>query len=618
VKDCFVGRGDELAQLVELFDEAEGGVARVVLVTGEPGIGKTRLIEELVRAIGARATVVWGRSWDEGHAPAYWPWTQILRAVSPPLLERLRAPAASGDADARFALFDAVAGGLREAAARHPHVIVLDDVHAADPSSLSLLLFVAREVRQARLLIIAAYREAEARATGERRDLLARIGREAPSIELPRLLDDDVRALLESAGIGLALDVVVKHLIATTEGVPLFVHEVVRAMATPAFLQASTAPMPEGVTGVIRNRLAGLAPAVREALERASVVGQTFTVGLVAAASDADVAAVHEAMEAAARAEVLRPIAPGRYAFAQAVVREVLYREIAGGERARLHGRIADALDKAAAAGELGQLAHHALRGAPAIGTARAVGIAITAARSAAALLAFEDASALLTRALAVLDLAPPDAELRARVTAALDEVRRRELREPEASVPSPPPTSPPSSAAALELVPSGEVWTLRLGASLVRLKDARGLPMLARLVARPGEDIHALDLSSETGQAVADGGDAGPVLDRAAVSTYRARLAELEDDAREAEAWNDLGRLERAHAEIDALQRELSRAVGLGGRERRAGALAERARVNVTRRLKDVIRRVAEQDRELGRHLHASVHTGTFCSYRP
>src|SRR5687767_1794707 len=101
VGDGFVGRGEELAQLIGFFEDTERGRGRVVLVTGEPGIGKTRLIEELANAIGDRGTVVWGRSWDEGVAPAYWPWSQILRTISPALLDRVRSPSATTDAEAR-------------------------------------------------------------------------------------------------------------------------------------------------------------------------------------------------------------------------------------------------------------------------------------------------------------------------------------------------------------------------------------------------------------------------------------------------------------------------------------------------------------------------------------
>jgi hypothetical protein len=154
------------------------------------------------------------------------------------------------------------------------------------------------------------------------------------------------------------------------------------------------------------------------------------------------------------------------------------------------------------------------------------------------------------------------------------------------------------------------------VGGTSLRLKDSRGLRYLARLVAEPGREIHALDLAGAAGES--DVGDAGEQLDAAATASYRRRLAELDEEAREAEAWNDGARGARVRSEIEFLSAELSRAVGLGGRNRRAGSAAERARVAVTRRIREVIRRVAEQSPDAGRHLEATLKTGTYCSYRP
>jgi hypothetical protein len=145
---------------------------------------------------------------------------------------------------------------------------------------------------------------------------------------------------------------------------------------------------------------------------------------------------------------------------------------------------------------------------------------------------------------------------------------------------------------------------------------------MLARLVAEPGRELHVLDLGGGGGAGAGgpgiDTGDAGPVLDAEARTAYRDRYEDLEQEIAEAEADNDPARAEKARAEREALAEELARGVGLGGRERRAGAAAERARVNVQRRLKDALDRIAAADPELGRHLARSVRTGTFCCYEP
>jgi hypothetical protein len=158
-----------------------------------------------------------------------------------------------------------------------------------------------------------------------------------------------------------------------------------------------------------------------------------------------------------------------------------------------------------------------------------------------------------------------------------------------------------------------GELWSLRAGGRRILLGDAKGLGYLEALVQEPHRAMHVLELAG-----IDVAGDAGPVLDQKAKEAYRARAEDLRAELEEATANGDLGRIERARRELDLLGGELARAFGLGGRDRRAASAAERARINVQRRLKDVIRRVAEQDAALGRHLDFSVKTGLFCVYAP
>jgi hypothetical protein len=142
---------------------------------------------------------------------------------------------------------------------------------------------------------------------------------------------------------------------------------------------------------------------------------------------------------------------------------------------------------------------------------------------------------------------------------------------------------------------------------------------MLASLVAAPGREMHALDLSAMgEPDALVDLGDAGEALDQRARDVYRARLAELMRERDEAEVHHDTGRLERLRHELDALGAELARGQGLGGRARRVGQAAERARVNVQRRLMEAVRRIEQAHGALGQHLRQSLRTGIFCSYAP
>lgn len=174
-----------------------------------------------------------------------------------------------------------------------------------------------------------------------------------------------------------------------------------------------------------------------------------------------------------------------------------------------------------------------------------------------------------------------------------------------------------------------GEYWSVEFQGRTVRLRDSRGLQYLAHLLAEPGREIHVLDLAgadaaepdapdAAASRAVTDAGDAGELLDRRAKEAYRRRLAEIEDDLEEAQAAGDVDRAAQADAERACLIRELSRAVGLGGRDRRAGAASERARSAVTRAVRQALTRVRACDAALAAHLDRAIRTGTYCAYLP
>jgi tetratricopeptide (TPR) repeat protein len=176
---------------------------------------------------------------------------------------------------------------------------------------------------------------------------------------------------------------------------------------------------------------------------------------------------------------------------------------------------------------------------------------------------------------------------------------------------------APAVSSADFSLEPEGDIWTVRFRGQSALVRDSRGLRMLARLILQPDQDIHVLDLSG-VGDAVTDSGGAGPALDLKARQEYRRRIRELEEELAEATELADLGRSDALHEEMDFITRELSRAFGLGGRERRGGSAAERARVNVRRRIKDAIERIREPLPEAGRHLDNTIKTGSYCRYAP
>ena len=177
-----------------------------------------------------------------------------------------------------------------------------------------------------------------------------------------------------------------------------------------------------------------------------------------------------------------------------------------------------------------------------------------------------------------------------------------------------------------------GDYWSISFEDHTVTLRDLKGLHYLARLLAHPGREFHVLDLvasgvapAAATPPGTTDPeltpsgwGDSGVLLDAQAKNAYRRRLAEIDEDLEEARLIRDSGRVVQAEAERDFLIRELSRAVGLDGRDRRAGSPSERARVSVTRAVRYAMSRIRQHDPPLGEHLDRAIRTGTYCVYLP
>ena len=247
----FVGRDAELAALgVALADAADGRGGGLVLISGEPGIGKTALAGTFARrARGQGAQVAWGSAWEDSGAPPYWPWVQVLRsfernagaaalaeAAGPGarLLSQLvpspgPPPGAGADgAGARLALFDAVTTTLDRASQAVPLVVVLDDLHAAGRASALLLRFVF-EARLAKVLLIALYRDVEVRLDDELSEVVSALEANATLITLGGLSREEIHVLLPGAGQGMLAAVERR-----SEGNPLFIAQVARMLASGA------------------------------------------------------------------------------------------------------------------------------------------------------------------------------------------------------------------------------------------------------------------------------------------------------------------------------------------------------------------------------------------------
>jgi DNA-binding SARP family transcriptional activator len=425
---AFVGRDDELAELVAALDSAVDGRGRLVLIAGEPGIGKSRLADALMEQARARgAGVLVGRCWEAGGAPAYWPWIQALRvAIADTENEALRAQLGPGAADlaqllpelrgrfsglpeppplegegARFRLFEATRSFLRGAAEKRPLVIALDDLHAADEPSLLLLQFVARGLEDTRLLVVGAYRDVDPTLRAPLTSALAELIREphTAQIALGGLSVPDVGEYVRlSTGIEPAPGLV-DAIHAETEGNPLFVSETVQLLAAEGRVAQEDAGLriPPGVRAVIGRRVERLSQRCRDLLVPASVMGREFGLDALAELSDLATDELIEDLNEAMAERVLDdvPGAPGRVRFGHQLIRDTLYDELTAARRMQLHRDVGEALETAYSSDpepHLAELAQHFVAAAPIGAQDKAIEYARRAGDRAARQLGFEEA----------------------------------------------------------------------------------------------------------------------------------------------------------------------------------------------------------------------------------
>lgn len=423
MKRTLHGRDSDLGAIVSSFESVRRGSSRTFALVGEPGIGKTRLAEEATAlALDAGFTPCWGRAWEAGGAPAYWLWRVLFDAMPSIAAARAetlatlwgRSRAAAADPDqARFELFDAVATALRLASADRPLVCVLDDLHAADVPSLELAAFVTRHLRTNPILWIATWRDVEgAQAPG--RELILGILRDAHPLALRRLTSDETRRFVDELSSGRELPTrdaeVDEALFRATAGNPLFILETMACLATRGLSQLprelEQLPLAEGVATVVRARVASLSPAARRALEAASLLGREVAIERWVDAADMPEELVRQRAAEIAASGVLRPADGGRWTFSHELVREAICREVPADLARAAHRRVARALDRRVEAGERslsGQRLHHALCALGAIDPAVVARWAIEASEDARAQCAYEQALAILQRAVTAL-----------------------------------------------------------------------------------------------------------------------------------------------------------------------------------------------------------------------
>ena len=402
--------------------------------------------------------VFWGRAWEGEGPPAYWPWVQIIRGLAeastpaelaaemaagaaylvqmvPELREKLPGvpqAATSPDSEhARFYLFDATARFLEKAAQSRPLVLVLDDLHWADKSSLLLLEHLAQELRDARILVIGTYREAEARQAGPLAGVLAQLARAGRPLPLRGLGEAEVDALMETIGRAKPDARLVSAIHRATDGNPFFVDEIVRLLLAEGAPASGRIPIPDSVRAVIRRRLAFLPEETRQLLSTGSAAGRELDLTLLERACSKPSSDIAEALVPAVKAGLVTRLsgAVGRYSFAHALIRETLYEDLDPAERQRFHRAIAAALEEVHATDlepHLAELAHHFLEVAVAGDAEKAIDYSIRAGRRAAAMHGYEEAAGHFEQALDVLARMAPDEVRRCELLVSLGEAQGR------------------------------------------------------------------------------------------------------------------------------------------------------------------------------------------------
>ena len=367
---AFIGRAPELAVLRWCLERASNAQGSVVLIAGEAGIGKTRLSQEIADAAEQRGLhVFWGRCWEGEGAPAFWPWIQVMRdcqcaAASKPAeggqdgVQRildglfLSGEESTSTAQSRFRLFDSVFGELRSAAEERPLLIILDDLHWADPASLMLLQFVAAELKAARVIIVGTYRDVDPPEPHLTR-FLANAGRHGwiTRIPLVGLSDPEVAHFIRNATGSTPSERTTRLLAQHTGGNPFFLIETMHLSrdneSYSGSLEISNRRLPDTVCAAVGQRLKALPVRSVRILAIASIIGDQFDLELLASLAKQPSWRVRDALEPAYRAKLVKPTVrdglPIR--FTHALVRQFLYEQMPVRKRDRWHAKVARLLE---------------------------------------------------------------------------------------------------------------------------------------------------------------------------------------------------------------------------------------------------------------------------------
>lgn len=444
----FFGRESELDALQAALQRAAAGQPCIVLLTGEPGIGKTRTAQQIAdQAEQEKVRVLWGRCPEEPGAPPYWPWLQLIRRYAavhdeavpgstigsaaaliatldahmrPSLTEATPATSDCDTGQARFRLFDSIAGFWQRAAALEPLLLIFDDLHRADVPSLRLLEFVMAETGSSRLMVLGTYRDAEIVRQHPLSDTLAQFHRYArvQRLALHGFSAGESARFVAAAGVDSPDLAAALH--EQSEGHPLFLIELTREMLrqrasttkTAAGAARSGRRVPKGLREIIGARLNRLTPSCVQVLQNAAVIGREFGLELLGCLlDDMTPQQCHAAIEEARMAGLIdEPAHAGGCQFSHALVRDTLFDELPAHLRALVHQRIAAAIEaryQDDLAPWYSALAYHWHVAGPAGDVAKTVKYATKAAERARAMQAHEEAVRHYQLACAALASAP-------------------------------------------------------------------------------------------------------------------------------------------------------------------------------------------------------------------
>ena len=457
----FVGRAEQLSRLSAKLEEACNGQGSIVMLQGEPGIGKSRMIAEFSEfARERRAIVLRGSCYDGEWQPPYGPFAEAisqyarqaqsseliavcgnnaatLARIAPALREKIGTitePAPLDKEEERFRLLDAVSQFLIEVARRSPLVLVLDDLHWADRGTVGLLNHVAHNVAANSMLLIGAYRDAEVDRMHPLARALATV-RRLPNFEvlaLKGLKSTELVELLSIIADQNAPEPLVQTLTAETEGNPLFIREVLLHLMEEGKIlrdgegwgsrfSVTELGIPEGVRSVIGRRLMKLSEDANRLLTVGACFKGSFSFDVAAAVAELDEDAALTAVDEALDAQLLRPGTTAEtFDFTHALIRHSLYSSLNPARRVRLHRRIAEAMERTwgeRVSDHAAEVAYQFWCGAAASGAKRGADYAISAANNAEAVYAHDEVVAFLRIA---LELLAPDDPQRARLMARL------------------------------------------------------------------------------------------------------------------------------------------------------------------------------------------------------